>query len=521
MTATRRGLPLPPGLAPSLEAALGGAFVQGVGAIPDLLALDLRSPGRSDSLVLSVAFGAEGAGIMSPAAMAAMSRRAPEASGGLRSFRDHARGAILGLRLARVRSSFGGRLLVFEWTGADDSARAALLLRIGEGERPNLAVVRGAETHALRRPHEREGSPEEWLAAPEETLPAGVAVELGEITRDLLDRREIVEAGARLRETARALRAALSAARRLVRRREDDVGRLGDASSRRALADALAANLHLVRHGVSSMLLQRLDDGSEATLELDPRLAPGENLRRQYALAAKAERGHLMARQQLEIARARLSGLEASHELAQDLVEAIGEGDPRAEDLPAIASLLEASGSLLPRRIGSLLPRRIGSPQRSIGSPQRDAKPGRAATTGPGALRSALPEGIREFVSGDGMRILAGRSATANDHVTFRLARGNDAWFHARDAPGPHVVLVVPKAVEIPPQSLLDAATVAHALSKRGSEPKGEVTWTRVKHVRRVKGAGPGKVSVTQERVVSLRVEPERLARLGLRGGAK
>jgi predicted ribosome quality control (RQC) complex YloA/Tae2 family protein len=41
-----------------------------------------------------------------------------------------------------------------------------------------------------------------------------------------------------------------------------------------------------------------------------------------------------------------------------------------------------------------------------------------------------------------------------------------------------------------------------------------EVAHTRVKHVRKPKGAAPGAVTYSQEKVLNLRLEPARLERL-------
>ncbi len=46
-----------------------------------------------------------------------------------------------------------------------------------------------------------------------------------------------------------------------------------------------------------------------------------------------------------------------------------------------------------------------------------------------------------EFRTEDGSRIVVGRSPAENAEITFRVARPNDLWFHARGIPGAHVVL--------------------------------------------------------------------------------
>ena len=135
------------------------------------------------------------------------------------------------------------------------------------------------------------------------------------------------------------------------------------------------------------------------------------------------------------------------------------------------------------------------------------AKPQRARM--PKAER--LP--YRRFRSQSGAPILVGRSARDNDALTFRVARGNDVWLHARSLQGAHVVL--PGAGEAPDaRTLGDAALLAaHFSSARGADG-AEVAWTRCKHVRKPRGAKPGAVTISQEKTLRVRLDEERLAAL-------
>jgi predicted ribosome quality control (RQC) complex YloA/Tae2 family protein len=70
------------------------------------------------------------------------------------------------------------------------------------------------------------------------------------------------------------------------------------------------------------------------------------------------------------------------------------------------------------------------------------------------------------------------------------------------------------RGAEVPQETLLDAAHLAlhHA---RGANPdRGEVSYTRAKFVRRVKGGATGAVNYSRERTFLVRLEPARLERL-------
>ena len=99
-----------------------------------------------------------------------------------------------------------------------------------------------------------------------------------------------------------------------------------------------------------------------------------------------------------------------------------------------------------------------------------------------------------------GARIIVGRSPRENVEVTFRLARPDDLWFHARGIPGSHVVLQAPPGAA-PGDSDLDAAAdLAAQHSRARTAPRVEVDYTERKYVRRQRDAAPGLVWYTNAR---------------------
>ncbi|RME26424.1 MAG: DUF814 domain-containing protein, partial [Deltaproteobacteria bacterium] len=120
---------------------------------------------------------------------------------------------------------------------------------------------------------------------------------------------------------------------------------------------------------------------------------------------------------------------------------------------------------------------------------------------------------FREFWSATGKRILVGKSAADNNELTFSVARGHDLWFHARGVAGSHVVVRLQRGEQPDEQTILDAATLAALYSGEKNPSEMDVTYTLVKHLRPVKGE-PGRVWVAREKVLRIRIEPERVARL-------
>ena len=482
--------------AAALERSLAGGFVQEVRiAGPELIGLAIRRPGTSAILGLSVLAAAPGALLLGELP------QQPRADGLLTGMRDLLRARVVGCRVESVRAcALEHPMLRLDFTRRDE----ALSVLLDLGGRGNLEVHdAGHAPQALRPPAGDLPTTHPALACAEAASDAAAReradVETSRLHRlraRLLHERTLAELRQRLR---RACKGALT----LVERREADGARLGDPSDLRVEADALAAHLHVIRRGQSCLEVPDWN-GRPLVLELDPAVPAAATLKRYYARAAKAERGVLEAGRRLTEARERARALDALKERATD----------PALEWPATihGSVAAASQGLAQLEAdAALLLRPERAPQDGSSSSSSSSSGGRTRSGKPAADSSLKP---REYLSKDGLRILVGRSAKGNHALTFRIARGNDIWLHARGCPGAHVVLVMPKGGELPSDSLVDAATLAHAHSKLSKEPRGEILWCHAKEVHTRRGMKPGEVTTTREKVLPLRVEPERLARL-------
>jgi predicted ribosome quality control (RQC) complex YloA/Tae2 family protein len=275
-----------------------------------------------------------------------------------------------------------------------------------------------------------------------------------------------------IRARARASRRLRSVERKLSRkydRQLAEADRIDDAAALRREADLLNASFGQLRRGQDSVELVDVFDETcpRVTLSLDPRLTPRQTIERRYHAARRLERGSLRAteealRTEEEVGRARA---------ALDRISS-------ARDEAAIADVVAG----LPR------PWRVQAPPAG-----RRARP---------AVR--LP--YRAWRTPGGQRILVGRGAVDNDELTFRHARGRDVWMHVVGRPGAHVV--IPLAGGGPDlRALASAAQLVVAASGLSEGDTAEVAWTRVKYVRKVKGAAPGLVTYSQERVMYVKRE--------------
>ena len=95
------------------------------------------------------------------------------------------------------------------------------------------------------------------------------------------------------------------------------------------------------------------------------------------------------------------------------------------------------------------------------------------------------------YISSDGFHIYVGKNNLQNEELTFKLATGNDWWFHAKDMPGSHVIVKTDN-MELPDKTFEEAAALAAYYSKGREYEKVEVDYIEKKHLKRVAGAAPG-----------------------------
>ena len=471
-------------LAEELAAACEGGVLQELRvAGPELLALAVRVPGETLRLGLSVHPEAAGPFLL-PGKRPRRDAAAEEGT----NFWLRLRASLPATSVERVRVPPGERTLVLELRRG---AERLVLAAVFHGARPNLVLFEGEACVADLRGRVRKGSAFDDLLRDGPSGPPpdeDPSVSLREWSKRLIQERAVLLAAVRLESLAERLRKERAAAERRAQRQLDDAERLGETGELRRQAEALAAHLHEVVRGQAELSLPGWPDpdGDEPlTVPLDRTREPADNLDRLWQRVRKADRGRDEALARAEESENQAAALAELERRAEALGEGARAGEPQA--LESLDALEDEAEELLPA------PKKRGAGKRKGEAP-------------------SLP--YRRFTSADGLPILVGRSSKANDELSLRLAAGNDLWLHAQGVAGSHVVVRLPKGAEVPQETLLDAATLAHVHSKRKGDSHGEVVWTRAKHVSKRKGMPAGQVIVTQEKSLRVRVEPERLDRL-------
>lgn len=95
------------------------------------------------------------------------------------------------------------------------------------------------------------------------------------------------------------------------------------------------------------------------------------------------------------------------------------------------------------------------------------------------------------YVSSDGFDIFVGKNNLQNEELTFKVATGNDWWFHSKTFPGSHVIVKCNNQ-ELPDSTFEEAARLAAHFSKGSGQDKVEIDYVQKKHIKKVAGTMPG-----------------------------
>ena len=111
-----------------------------------------------------------------------------------------------------------------------------------------------------------------------------------------------------------------------------------------------------------------------------------------------------------------------------------------------------------------------------------------------------------KYLSTDGQTIiLVGRNNLQNDELTFKIAKKDELWFHAKDIPGSHVVIT--GNLQPSDEVKTDAAELAAYFSKARLSNLVQVDMIETRKLNKPTGGKPGFVTYTGQK--TLRVTPD------------
>ncbi|MDE6025143.1 MAG: NFACT family protein [Lachnospiraceae bacterium] len=111
------------------------------------------------------------------------------------------------------------------------------------------------------------------------------------------------------------------------------------------------------------------------------------------------------------------------------------------------------------------------------------------------------------YISSDGFHMYVGKNNLQNEELTFKLATGNDMWFHAKNMPGSHVIVKLDGATELPDRTYEEAARLAAYYSTGNKAPKVDIDYTAKKNLKKPPRSMPG--FVIYHTNYSMTIEPD------------
>ena len=236
----------------------------------------------------------------------------------------------------------------------------------------------------------------------------------------------------------------------------DELLNASKAKEYRIWGELLTANLHRIESGMKEVEVDNYYDklNGRIKISLDQRLSPSKNAQHYFKKYAKSKKAFVEINKQLE-------ELEEERVYFENIIQSI-KNSTTVEDIEEIRQELISQGYLQKRK------------PPSTGNKKVERKP-------------------LTFISSDGLQIMVGKNNTQNDILTMKTASKSDLWFHTKDIPGSHVILITSNDFA-PETSILEAAELAAYFSKGRMSSNVPVDYTTVKNVKKTKGAKPGMV---------------------------
>ena len=242
----------------------------------------------------------------------------------------------------------------------------------------------------------------------------------------------------------------------------------------RLWGDLVTANIYRLKKGMSGVVLNDYNTGEDIEVPLDSTLTPAANAQRYYKKYSKARSAREHLTQRIEMTKSELEYIES---VEQSLNHAATEAE-----LSEIREELYSAGY-------------------TNGISRKNEK------------KVKTPSYLT-FRTTNGYTVLCGKNNTANDYLTFKLAEKGDWWFHAKKAPGSHVILRCAGLPEPPGEDFTDAALIAAVYSSLSSKPVADIDYTYVKTVKKPPNAKPGFVIYNTNWSATVKVDAERVERM-------
>ncbi len=223
----------------------------------------------------------------------------------------------------------------------------------------------------------------------------------------------------------------------------------------RRMGELITANLFRIPKGAETVeVVDYYDEGCPTvTVTLDKRLSATANAGKFYKLYNKAKTARQVLAEQISHWEGELSYLHS--------VSAFLEAAESEADIADIRDELYSAG---------------------YGKGMRGYKP-----------RTAVKPRPLVMTTSGGFTLLVGRNNVENDRLTFKVARKDDLWFHTKDYPGSHVILVT-DGREPSELDYTEACEIAAGYSSARAQTVA-VDYTRVRNIKKPPASRAGFVT--------------------------
>ena len=222
------------------------------------------------------------------------------------------------------------------------------------------------------------------------------------------------------------------------------------------------------KQGDKELVCENYYTNQEIAIPLDPDISPMDNSKKYFAKYNKLKRTYealteltVESKSELDY----LMSVQNSLEIADSL-----------DDLAQIKTELIESGYVRGKR------------DKGKGKKQEKSKP-------------------LHYISSDGYHMFVGKNNFQNEELTFKVAVGDDMWFHAKNMPGSHVIVKTEGETELPDRTYEEAARLAAYYSAGKGSPKVEIDYTLRRNLKKPPKAKPG--FVIYHTNYSMNIEPD------------
>lgn len=241
----------------------------------------------------------------------------------------------------------------------------------------------------------------------------------------------------------------------------EDIQEAEKADLYRLKGELLTANLHLVEPGSKSLTVRSYYDESNVRIDLDVRFSAAKNAQIYFKKYAKSKTAAKEKFLQLK---------ETQKDI--DYLDSVISCIPLSETYEELDTIRSELSNL-----------------------------GYIKTSKTKTKRTKTKTKPKKYKTATGLEIMVGRNNTENDYLTFKAASKTDLWFHTKDIPGSHVILLL-EGKEAAEKDILQAASLAAYYSKARESENVPVNYTKIKYVKKLPESKPGMVTFTNNKTV-------------------